>query len=132
MSRSRSRAPYVLVVDDDQDALNIVQLTLEWARIPVQIARSAAEGLRMVVDAPPAVALVDLEMPIMSGVAFLRALRADKATERVATVAVTGLPEMLDTVSDVKFDWVLTKPVAPDDLVRIVRSLIATSALNPV
>ncbi|HVZ20126.1 MAG TPA: response regulator [Vicinamibacterales bacterium] len=132
MSRRRDRTPYVLVVDDDQDALTIAQLTLDWAGIRVQVAASAAEGLRMVVEDPPAVALIDLEMPIMSGIAFLRALRADPMTQRVATVALTGVPEILDAVSDVKFDWVLTKPVAPDDLVRIVRSLIATSEVDPV
>lgn len=126
-SRKRRLLPYVLLVDDDQDSLNISKLTLEWAGVAVRTASTAAEALTMAFEEPPAVALIDLYMPVMTGIAVLRALRADPKTEHIAAIALTGVPEMLDTLDDIRFDWVLTKPIAADDLVRIVKPLIAVA-----
>lgn len=123
--------PYVLLIDDDQDSLNISKMTLEWAGVTVRTASNASEGLTMAFDEPPAVAVIDLYMPVMTGIAVLRALRADPKTERIAAIALTGVPEMLDTLSDIRFDWVLTKPVAADDLVRVVKPLLAVSRSQP-
>jgi two-component system phosphate regulon response regulator PhoB len=122
---------FVLLIDDDHDSLEIFRQTLEWAGLEVKTARTGREGLHLANSDPPAVAFVDLTMPERTGVDVLRALRADPRTHTVAAVALTGVPELLDEVSDVKFDWVLTKPVPPDQLIRVAKSLIATAHIDP-
>ena len=124
------QAGFVLLIDDDNDSLEIFRQTLEWAGLEVKTARSGPEGLRIAAIDPPAVAFVDLNMPQMTGIDVLRALRAEPSTRAVAAVAFTGVPELLDEVTDVKFDWVLTKPVPPDDLIRVARALIATAHID--
>jgi CheY-like chemotaxis protein len=124
MRKHETGRPYVLLVDDDEDSLTIFRQTLEWAQIPVKTAASGREALRLARTAPPVVTLADLHMPVMSGVDLLRALRADPRTRQVPAVALTGVPEMLDTVTDVRFDRVLTKPVPLDDLIRTVRTFL--------
>jgi CheY-like chemotaxis protein len=121
---TRPGGPFVLLIDDDNDSLEIVRQTLEWAGIPVQTANRGAAGLRIAISDPPAAALIDLNMPGMSGIDVLRELRANERTSDVAAVALTGVPELLDTVTDIRFDRVLTKPVPQDDLIRVVRSLM--------
>ena len=122
----------MLLIDDDHDSLEIFRQTLEWAGLEVKTARSGREGLRLAVADPPAVAFVDLHMPDIDGVEVLRSLRADPRTQAVAAVALTGVPELLDEVGDVRFDWVLTKPVPPEQLIKVATTLILPAHIDPV
>jgi CheY-like chemotaxis protein len=123
---------FVLLIDDDHDSLEIFRQTLEWAGLEVKTARGGREGLRLAAADPPAVAFVDLHMPDMDGVEVLRRLRADPRTQAVAAVALTGVPELLDDVGDVRFDWVLTKPVPPEQLIKVATTLIITAHIDQV
>ena len=121
---------FILLIDDDHDSLEIFRQTLEWAGLEVKTARGGRDGLRFAIDDPPAVAFIDLHMPDVGGVEVLRALRAEPRTHAVAAVALTGVPELLDEVTDVRFDWVLTKPVPPDQLIKVARTLIVTADVD--
>jgi CheY-like chemotaxis protein len=123
---------FILLIDDDNDSLEIFRQTLEWAGLEVRTARGGREGLRLAASDPPGVAFIDLHMPDMDGVEVLRKLRADPRTQKVAAVALTGLPELLDEVSDVQFDWVLTKPVPPEQLIKVAKTLVVTAHIDPV
>jgi CheY-like chemotaxis protein len=129
--RKRPPSQHVLVIDDDRDSREIVRQMLEWGGIEVKTASGGREGIRLASSDPPAVVFLDLDMPQMSGVEVLRALRRLPETSTVAVAALTGVPEALDSVADIKFDWVLTKPVPADQLVSIAKALIATAGLDP-
>lgn len=103
---------------------------LEWGGIEVKTASGGREGIRLASADPPAVVFLDLDMPQMSGVEVLRQLRQLPETSQIAVAALTGVPEALDSVADIKFDWVLTKPVPADQLVSIAKSLIATAGIG--
>lgn len=103
---------------------------LEWGGIEVKTASGGREGIRLAATDPPAVVFLDLDMPQMSGVEVLRQLRRLPETARIAVAALTGVPEALDAVADIKFDRVLTKPVQADQLVSIAKSLIATAGID--
>lgn len=57
----------ILVVDDDQNILLTVQDILSAEGFPVRVARNGKEGLESVVQEPPALIVLDLWMPSMSG-----------------------------------------------------------------
>ena len=122
---------HILVIDDDPDSVEITRQFLEWAGIEVQTAVNARDGIALATSDPPAAIFLDLNMPSISGVDALRILRSHEATREIAVAAVTGVPEMLDTIEDIKFDWVLTKPVPSEQLVRVARALIATANVKP-
>ena len=78
----------ILLVEDDRVDIMTVQRALKRNRVsnPLYVARTAVEALGMLrgegftkIDPPPALILLDLNLPKMSGIEFLQELRADPA-----------------------------------------------------
>jgi CheY-like chemotaxis protein len=84
----------LLVDDDDIDVMN-VQRAFTKAKLtnPLFIARDGVEGLRMLRDgtvpATRRLVLLDINMPRMNGIEFLRELRADEALRATPVVVLT-------------------------------------------
>ena len=111
----------VLVVDDEPDLVDtcVTLLALHGFR-----AAGALDGRRAIESAaadPPDVALVDLSMPGVDGFEVAHQLRA--GDHPPVLVAVTGLKSDWDRqrAHDAGFALYLVKPVAPEELVTIVR-----------
>lgn len=113
--------PWVLVVDDDHDNLNVMVETLDWAGFEVRGVRSAAEALALLddVDKPCAV-LCDYMMPGLSGLDLFQQVRSDAALDDVAIVFTTAqLPALVPFPPNVP---VLAKPFADTTLIAFVES----------
>jgi PAS domain S-box-containing protein len=80
----------VLVVDDDPDVRNIMTELLEAENLEVQTAENGAEGLRIVDNDAPDVVLLDLMMPVMDGMEFLRQLRSNPYHLGLPVIVVTS------------------------------------------
>jgi PAS domain S-box-containing protein len=116
----------ILVVDDDDDARELVGEALAVAGAVVTRAASAAEALAMVQAEPPQVLISDIGMPHEDGYSLLRRIRA-LPPERggdVPAIALTAYarPEDIRAAEQVGFQLHVVKPVMPDDLVAAVRS----------
>ena len=84
----------VLIVDDSQAILTFLQAILESERYEVVTATDGVDGLSKVHQWRPDVVITDSLMPEMDGFGFLRALRADPATENLPVIMLTsGNPE---------------------------------------
>ena len=118
----------VLLIDDDADSREIYRQTLEWCGYAVETAANGRAGLRAAIIRPPDAILLDLDMPGMSGVELLRALRAEPRTARVPVAALTGAPELLDHVDGITFDMVLAKPAIGDQVTAAVQRLVNLAA----
>ena len=115
----------VLVVDDDQDARELLAIALEGHGAAVRTAPSAAEGLRHLEQDRFDVLVADIGMPDEDGYSFVRRLRARERDQRLArlpAIAVTayGAASDRDEALRAGFDVHLPKPVDPDALVRAV------------
>jgi CheY-like chemotaxis protein len=84
----------VLVVDDDPDTVETMRDILEEEGHTVLSARNGLEGLEVALRCVPDLVLLDLEMPIMDGRAFLEALRK---APTLADVTVVVLSATADT-----------------------------------
>ena len=76
-----SRAPRVLVVEDEQDIAGLIKHALE--RAATRRSRSCSSGdaaLRAVAEQPPDLVILDLNLPVLSGTEVCRILRARPAT----------------------------------------------------
>lgn len=69
-----SDAP-ILVVDDDPCIRGLVSEALDWEGYQVVTAANGAEALRLAEAEPPALVLLDMQMPVLDGPGFIRALR---------------------------------------------------------
>ena len=126
--------PNVLVVDDEEDARHLLASCLAEHAAEVRTAPNGKEALALMEHYSPDAVLLDLLMPVMDGVAFLNALRADSRHQHIPVVVVTakeltpGESELLrqETLA------VLKKAGAfEDDLKRLLHKLLAGPQAPP-
>lgn len=112
----------VLVVDDDPGFRNVVGLILESGGWDVTAAADGPAGLAAARRTDPDVVIVDLAMPGASGIDVARALSALPVLGEVPVIAMTSDRATLreSARSSGLFTRVLTKPVAPATLLRVV------------
>jgi CheY-like chemotaxis protein len=88
--------PLVLVVEDDPDAAELVEALLVREGCDVLRAQDGATGLELARELPqPDLVLLDLELPVMDGRAFLDALRSDPGSSGIPIVVISGAPDAL-------------------------------------
>jgi CheY-like chemotaxis protein/anti-sigma regulatory factor (Ser/Thr protein kinase) len=117
----------VLVVDDDEDAREILATVLIQAGASVTKAADTTEALAQLEHAVPTVLLSDIGMPGQDGYAFIRELRrrdADKGG-RVPAVALTAYARSDDRFRALAsgFQMHIAKPVEVGELLAVVANL---------
>jgi CheY-like chemotaxis protein/anti-sigma regulatory factor (Ser/Thr protein kinase) len=115
----------VMVVDDNVDSAQSLSQVLQMLGYPVACAHDGAEAVEMAASWRPAVALLDIGMPRMSGLEAARAIRALPGGERVWLVALSGWGQHEDRrrSRDAGFDHHFVKPVDVEALIELIRQL---------
>lgn len=80
----------VLVVDDDPDTVETMRDILQEEGHTVLSAKNGLEGLEVAERSHPDLVLLDLDMPIMDGYAFLAAVRRRPSLSDVTVVVLSG------------------------------------------
>jgi two-component system CheB/CheR fusion protein len=113
----------VVLVEDMDDAREMLQMLLEGDGYQVSSAGDGASGLELIQKACPDVAFVDIGLPGLDGYEVARRLRADSKYDSVRLVALTGYGRPSDRIAVVEagFDDHLVKPLKPEDLARALR-----------
>ena len=118
----------ILVVDDEEDAREVVKAILERAGAIVIVAGSADEAIASVLRAPPELIVSDIGMPAKDGKAFVREVRSLEETKggRIPAVALTALARVRDRVEILAagFSAHVAKPVEPAELVLVAAGLL--------
>jgi CheY-like chemotaxis protein len=118
--------PGLLVVDDDPFIRKLVVTTLQDVTgFQLTEAADGEEALARARADPPAVVLLDVDMPRLDGIEVCRRLRADPATAAATIVILTaahgdGVQEQAEAAGA---DLFLTKPFSPLQLLRLVDRL---------
>jgi signal transduction histidine kinase len=89
--KTGSEGKTILLIDDDPQALVIIEDTLKSYGYSVVKSAGAAEGLDAAKWYNPALIILDLMMPGMSGFDVLGCLRADKSTKNIPVIVVTAM-----------------------------------------
>jgi signal transduction histidine kinase/CheY-like chemotaxis protein len=114
----------VLVVDDNRDAADTLADVLGLHGYLVTRAHDGASALQAVAQARPDVVLLDIGLPDVDGYEVCRRIRAQAgAGAAPVLVAVTGWGQQADrdAAREAGFDAHMTKPVAPDQLLQVLR-----------
>jgi CheY-like chemotaxis protein len=116
----------ILVVDDEQMALMLVKRILTEAGYDVVTAQSGFECLDLFRQRPFnfQLVLLDLMMPFMDGEETLQRLREIRADTPVVLCAGFVQQDRLDRLMSAGLAGFLRKPVAPDEIVSLVRSML--------
>jgi two-component system cell cycle response regulator DivK len=123
---SKPDKPRVLVVDDYPDAREMYGEYLEYCGFEVVQASNGMEALQRALDTTPDIILMDLSLPVMDGWEATRRLKADKRTENIPVVALTGhaLAGISEGAKKAGCDSFVTKPCLPEDLVKEIRRVL--------
>jgi CheY-like chemotaxis protein len=124
---STASRPTVLLVDDCHDALHVWSLFLALDGFEVPTAADGAAALAEMARRLPDVAVLDLELPGVSGFQVAREIRQRPISRDLPLIAATGYssPRQLDAAWEAGFDAVMVKPCDPAALVAEIRRLLA-------
>jgi DNA-binding response OmpR family regulator len=122
-----SSRPLVLCADDDEDILDLVGLRLELAGYEVEKVADGDAALAALRRRRPAIAVIDVMMPRVSGLQVLSEVRADPDLSDVKVILLSARVQETDV--DLGFeagaDAYLKKPFKANELLGVVESLLA-------
>ncbi len=117
----------VLVVEDEPDVANLIKHTLEQNQdLRVDLVSSGDAALKAAGERTPDLVILDLNLPVLSGIEVCRILRMRPGTERVPIIMLTARGTENDRVIglDVGADDYMTKPFSPRELAARVRAVL--------
>ena len=128
-SKAARPAKTILTVDDDRYVTDTFARMLRLEGFTVHTALNAKSGLELAAAKHPDAIILDLRMPILSGLHFLQRLRSRPRLHHIPVAIVTGDYFVeADVTTELKELGALLrfKPIWLDDLVTLARSLVAS------
>ena len=116
----------ILIVEDNEKNRKLERDVLQFHGYQIMEAVTGEDGLRLAGERPPALVLMDIQLPGMSGIEALAALRADPALRTIPVIAVTASAMTHDRqkILDAGFDGYQSKPISIVDFVAAIRSTL--------
>jgi DNA-binding response OmpR family regulator len=116
----------ILVVDDEPDAVELIEFNLCQAGFDVSTAADGAEALKKAREVRPDLIVLDVMLPEMSGLEVCKVLRRDPATAAVPIIMLTARAAEVDRVVGLEIgaDDYVTKPFSPRELVLRIRKIL--------
>jgi DNA-binding response OmpR family regulator len=122
----------ILAIDDHQDILNLIRLSLEPAGFRLIRTSNPKEGLSLAMSEEPDLLLLDLMMPELDGFELLRRLRRNPKLEKMPVIIVSAKVGTVDQqrmlqVSNPDYnlaDVYIGKPFSPAVLLQTVKKVL--------
>ncbi len=124
-----SKKPTVLIVEDEQSLNEAYQLILRKAGYRVQVAFDGQEALEILSMEEPQLILLDLRMPRMDGIEFLRNynLRQEHPDVKVIVFSNYDMQKEIDEAYNLGADRYFMKALAsPKELLQVVDNTLTT------
>jgi signal transduction histidine kinase/ActR/RegA family two-component response regulator len=120
--RRRARPKRVLLIEDSEDAREMLRVMLELAGHVVYDAADGIRGLELLNVVRPDAAIIDIGLPGIDGYQVAKRIREESHGRDMLLLALTGYDSPGDAKlsSDHGFDHHLVKPVDPDQLARLL------------
>jgi DNA-binding response OmpR family regulator len=121
-----TRVRNIVIVEDDEDIADSIRYNLEREGFRVRVAMTGEDALSIILDRPPNLILLDLNLPHMSGFEMCRRLRAEAATARVPILILTARTDESDKVLGLNIgaDDYITKPFSMRELMARVNAVL--------
>jgi two-component system phosphate regulon response regulator PhoB len=119
----------ILLVDDDQQIHQLVRIILSRIGAETLSAENAASAAQVLRQGPmPDLLILDLMLPDISGLEFLRQLRAKRAFDDLPVLVLSALvdSENIREALNSGADRYLTKPYIPSNLIVITQDMLRT------
>jgi len=122
-------SPKILVVEDSFETRDSLTILLELSGYDVIVATDGSEGLAKAIAEAPDLIVTDIRLPGVSGIEMLHEFRRNLRHRAVPVLVVTGYSkEYANDAFAAGADHVISKPVNPEHLLRVVSNLLTLSA----
>jgi DNA-binding response OmpR family regulator len=119
--------PKILVVDDEPEAVELLEFNLKQAGYAVTTAGDGAEALKRARTQTPDMIVLDVMLPEMDGFEICKSLRLDSTTAKIPIIMLTAKAAEIDRVLGLELgaDDYLTKPFSPRELLLRIKKILA-------
>jgi len=116
----------ILIVEDEPEAVELVEFNLKQAGFEVIAAADGATALQKTRELLPSLIVLDLMLPEMDGLEVCKMLRRDPATASIPILMLTAKAAEIDRVLGLELgaDDYLTKPFSPRELVLRIKKIL--------
>jgi DNA-binding response OmpR family regulator len=118
----------ILIIEDDADIAESLHYNFKREGFRPVIAESGEKGLRLALDEknPPALIVLDLMLPGMSGMELCRRLRREPLTEKTPIIMLTAKAAEVDKIAGLELgaDDYIVKPFSVKEVVARVRAVL--------
>ena len=117
----------VLVVEDNDFVMKLYRSCLDSLGVNIIHTKNGAEAMDLVKKNQPAVVVMDIMLPGMSGIDITRSLKADETTKAIPVVVVTTLAIAgdLDRIREAGADAYIPKPINVENFVNTIKGYLA-------
>ena len=125
--KNRNGVVKILLVDDLKDNLLALEALLKRADIEIFKAKSGTEALEFMIPHDFCLALIDIQMPGMSGFELATFMRGAKKTKNIPIIFVTAKTEVKDwthAIFNMGANSYITKPINAKKLTEKVKSVL--------
>jgi DNA-binding response OmpR family regulator len=125
--------PKILVVDDEPEAIELLEFNLRKAGFEVVTAADGAEAICQARSTQPSLVVLDLMLPEIDGLEVCKMLRRDPSTARIPIIMLTAKAAEVDRIVGLELgaDDYVTKPFSPRELVLRVKKVLRHGQLEP-
>ena len=118
--------PVVVVADDDRDICELIKMQLTRHGFQVFIADNGETAMELITEHKPAVALLDIMMPKLSGLEVARQIRDNPALSTVSIMLISARSSgrLEADLEDLNINDYITKPFSPQELVQRINDVI--------
>ena len=118
----------ILVVDDDITTLTAIRKILEH-NYNISLAKSASQAWEILNNTPVDLILLDVEMPMMSGLDFINYLQSNEVFTHIPIIFVTshGTQDVLKKAMVSGAKSFIVKPVSEESLIEKIKSVLVKS-----
>ena len=120
----------ILIIDDEQDVVDLLTLNLRRAGgFQISSASDGLSGLDKARDQKPALIILDLMLPGMSGLDVCKVLKSNSETRDIAVLMLTAKAEEIDRILGLEFgaDDYVVKPFSPREVILRIGAILRRS-----
>jgi two-component system phosphate regulon response regulator PhoB len=119
--------PRILVVDDEPEAVELIEFNLKQSGYTVSTAGDGADALKKARAQTPDLVILDVMLPEMDGFEICKTLRQDAATSKVPIIMLTAKAGEIDRVLGLELgaDDYLTKPFSTRELLLRIKKILS-------
>jgi len=120
--------PRILIIEDDPLISRMYQQAFEFEKFEVGVANNGIVGIQELKKKTPTLILLDIMMPKMSGIEFIKRMKASEKYKNIPVVVLTNLSGTKDaeeaiSLGAVKF--IVKSKYKPKEVVKEVKQILA-------